>query len=624
MIRLPLKARFGTAAAIVTAAAVVVALGVLQYRWNRDASDATGVRLADALQLSMINWHLDLFRNLSEVCLTMRMPVETGRSDVEQYADRLEEWRSLARYPDLVANVYIVRRTRQGPVEVMPLTAASPPLDRATLPRPVADLVRELERTSASPGPPPSEPVPARQLTESFYNIGSALQVWRFDSTVPALVRSTLPDAEWILVELDEQVLRDRILPDLAHRYFQGTDGLDYEVAVVSGGPVRRLIYSSDPGFGDGDVADADGRMDVFGRASATSGRTVRVFHRTSTNNGPTAAIGVSWFPLLRPIPVEEDWQLVVRHRRGGPLGAFVAQMRQRGLAVSFIALLALVLSVSMLLVTTTRAQRLARLQMDFVTAVSHELRTPLTIIGSAADNIASGVVDTREQLQEYGTVIGHEVGQLSGLVERILLFASTRDGRQKYVLEPLSPADIIDGVLTGTGGLIRAAQFTVEREVEPDLPAVIGDRIAVSQCLENLVTNALKYGQEKRWIRLRAALTPGDAGEGDAGDAVEISVSDGGMGIGADDLPHIFDPFYRSRSAQKAQIHGTGLGLAVAKQIADGLGGSLTVTSVAGRGSTFTLRLRRFDPLASELSADGTVFLTTPYLLQDPPRRKV
>ena len=123
-----------------------MALGVLQYRWNREASDATGVRLADALQLSMINWHLDLFRNLSEVSLTMRMPVgDTSRSDIEQYADRLEEWRSLARYPELVANVYIVSRTGQGRVDVLPLASGSPPLDRATLPRGVADLVSELE-----------------------------------------------------------------------------------------------------------------------------------------------------------------------------------------------------------------------------------------------------------------------------------------------------------------------------------------------------------------------------------------------------------------------------------------------------------------------------------------------
>ena len=142
-----------------------------------------------------------------------------------------------------------------------------------------------------------------------------------------------------------------------------------------------------------------------------------------------------------------------------------------------------------------------------------------------------------------------------------------------------------------------------------------------MSQCLENLVTNALKYGKESALDPAACGAGAGDSGEADA---VEISVSDGGMGIDADDLPHIFEPFYRSRAAQIAQIHGTGLGLAVAKQIAESLGGSLTVTSVSGQGSTFTLRLRRFDPLASEVSADGTVFLTRPYLLHDAPRRRV
>jgi signal transduction histidine kinase len=338
------------------------------------------------------------------------------------------------------------------------------------------------------------------------------------------------------------------------------------------------------------------------------------VFHRTSANRGPTAAVGVSWFPLLRETPVEDDWQLVVRHRRGGPLGSFVAQMRQRGLAVSFTALLLLVLSLSMLLVATIRAQRLARLQMDFVTAVSHELRTPLTIIGSAADNIASGVVDTPDRVREYGTVIGHEATQLSALVERILRFAATRDGRQSFVLEPLSPAEIVDTVLASTGGLIRAAQFTVERDVAPDLPAVVGDRVAVSQCLENLVTNALKYGKDSRWIRLSASLVSSPTG----GDAVHISVSDRGIGIDPDEHARIFEPFYRGRSVQVAQINGTGLGLAVARQIAEALGGSLTVESARGAGSTFTLRLRRHE-VASEEPADRRgVVVATPYVLHE------
>lgn len=328
------------------------------------------------------------------------------------------------------------------------------------------------------------------------------------------------------------------------------------------------------------------------------------------------AAVGVSWFPLFRETPVEDDWQLVVRHRRGGPLGSFVAGMRQRGLAVSFTALLLLVLSLSMLLVTTIRAQRLAKLQMDFVTAVSHELRTPLTIIESAADNIANGVVVTPQHVREYGTVIGHEVGQLSGLVERILRFAAARDGRQAYVLEPLNPADVVDTVLTVTGGLIRAAQFTVERDVAPDLPAVVGDRVAVSQCLENLVTNALKYGKDARWIRLSAGLAP--VAEGGPR-AVRISVSDRGMGIAPDDQAHIFEPFYRSPSVQVAQIHGTGLGLAVAKQIAEAMGGSLTVQSVPGVGSTFTLQLLSYEAVSEDPVRRGGVVLATPMSFTTP-----
>ena len=614
--KLPFNTRIGTATAIVCIAAVVVALAVIQYRWNQEASDATGVRLADALQLSMINWHLDLFRNLSEVGLTMRTPVDAGgRSDLDQYADRLEEWRSLARYPELVANVYRLRRTTPGRIDVVQVAPGTPTLNRANWPRAVERVVSDLDRMPAGSSADPAQP--SRQFTESFYNIGSALRVWRFDPAAPALVRSTVPNTEWLLVELDEDVLQRRILPDLAARYFQGTDGLDYEVAVVAGGAARRVIYTSDPGFGEDEVADADGLMDVFGRATSGSGSLVRVFHRTSANRGPTAAVGVTWFPLLSETPVEEDWQLVVRHRRGGPLGLFVAQMRQRGLAVSFTALFLLVLSLSMLIVTTIRAQRVARLQMDFVTAVSHELRTPLTIIGSAADNIASGVVETPEQLREYGTVIGHEVGQLSGLVERILRFAATRDGRQAYVLEPLSPSEIVDTVLAGTSGLIRAAQFTVERDVAPHLPAVIGDRMAVSQCLENLVTNALKYGKEARWIRVRAALAPAANG-GD--DAVQISVSDRGIGVDPGDLTRIFEPFYRSPSVQVAQIHGTGLGLAVAKQIAEALGGSVTVHSAPGKGSTFTLQLWRYETVMSEESADRRgVVLATPMSFTSP-----
>jgi signal transduction histidine kinase len=598
------KERAGLWAVLLLTAAAIVGLAVLQYRWNRDASDATGVRLADALQLSMVNWHLDLFRNLSEVCLTIRMAEEfSPDEDVNQFAARVAEWRSIARYPDLVADVFVVDRRSPGAgaaiFQLHPGAGAFARVEDATI---IATLGVELASSpAASAGIQPGA-LPVRQLTESFYNIGAALRDWRFEPTLPALVRPLNASApsgavpgrsaplQWLVIRLDEEILRSRILPDLAHRYFQGTDGLDYEVAVVSGSSPRRVIYSSDPGFGEQAVLDADGRMDIFGRTgNQASQAPISVFHRTSENTGPTAAVGISWFPLLRDMPPSDDWQLVVRHRRGGPLGAFVADMERRGLALSFGALFLLIVSLSMLVVTSVRAQRLARLQMDFVTAVSHELRTPLTIIGSAADNIANGVVDSTPQLREYGTVIGEQTTHLSGLVERVLLFAATRDGRPRDVTESLDPAEIIDAVVASTEGLVRAGHFTIERDVPPHLPPVVGERIAVSQCIENLITNAIKYSRDERWIGIHARVVAA------ANDQrhVEISVSDKGIGIAARDLPHIFEPFYRSAAVRRAQIHGTGLGLALARQVAESMGGALTVVSEAGRGSTFTLSLR-------------------------------
>ena len=647
-------------ATVVITAAVVVVLAVLQYRWSREVSDATGVRLADTLQLSMVNWHLDFLRNFSEVCLAVRIdPGNAPQADLNQYVGRLAEWRAVARYPDLVSNVFLLRPDNAARPRALRLNPSTRRFEADNWPSGVVSFDPELLYRSANVAPSgdavlrgsvdrPDSPIASQQFAETF--IGGALRGWRFEPSVPALlhpltyqrrapVERQSSDREagedWIVIQLSDTVIRTKILPDLAYRYFQGIDGLDYQVAVVAGGTSRRaasaqgvgppsrkatapptklavesgeprrsatersrVIYSSDPGFGEQQVVDADGTMDIFGRTRNNApGSPIEVFHKTSsTNRGPAAAAGLSWFPLLRESPEDDDWRLIVRHRRGGPLGAFVADMHRRDLAISFGALLLLVVSMAMLIITSNRAQRLARLQMGFVTAVSHELRTPLTVIGSAADNITQGVVEGKEQLVQYGSVIGNQVTQLSGLVEQILLFAATNEGRQRFSLQPLEVREIVDATLASTAGLIRAAHFTVECEIEPDLPQVRGDLLALSQCLQNLMTNGLKYGRERRWIGVRAKAVE----LGGGGKEIQISVSDRGIGIAAEDLPHIFEPFYRSPSVAAAEIHGTGLGLALARRIVEAMRGQVTVASEPGRGSTFTLHL----PCAEQVTA--------------------
>ena len=190
----------------------------------------------------------------------------------------------------------------------------------------------------------------------------------------------------------------------------------------------------------------------------------------------------------------------------------------------------------TMWIIISHRAQRLAKLQMNFVTAVSHDLRTPITIISSAADNIALGVVHERQQVAQYGTVIGSQARRLSALVEQVLLFASVRDSSHRYVLRPIEVSEMIDTTLAASAELIQAARVSVERDIEPNLPPVMGDPFGLSQCLQNLITNALKYGGEPAWLGVRAVLAKNGNGP-----EIQVSISDRGIGIAAvGSAPHL------------------------------------------------------------------------------------
>src|SRR3982074_1781437 len=612
--KLLIKERAFTTGMIILAVVVVIVLGVLQYRWSNQVSEATSIRLADSLQMSMINWHLDLFRDFSEICIALRVEPEAGaQGDWNQYARRFDEWKKTTAHPDLVSGLYVLRFDEAPGTKTLRLDPSDHRFEPGDLPANFAELRGELQEAFSKSLPAgtlgranefqdaPSQ-TPYREFTDRFY-AGGGLAGWQFEPGIPALVRPIARNVaasadhqganrravDWIVIALNRKDVQEHILPDLAQRYFRGTEGLDYQVAVVAGNKQMHPIYSSDQGFGEQEVVDADGTMNIFGRLQDQAlGSPIHIFHTPSQNKGPAASVGITWFPLVGDVAEDQDWRLIVRHRRGGALGAFVADSRRRDLAIGFGVLFLLVISMAILIISSTRAQRLAKPQMDFATAVSHELRTPLTVISSAADNIAHGVVEGKQQLEQYGAVIGNQARKLFEMVEQILLFAAIREGHQRYSLRPLTVAEIIDSALSNTAGLIQEAQFKVEQEIEPNLPYVTGDISALSQCLQNLITNALKYGREKRWIGIQAKLSE----HGLSGKEIQISVSDRGIGISSSDLPHIFEPFYRSPLVAAAQIHGTGLGLPLARSIAEAMKGELTVRSAAGRGGTFTLHL--------------------------------
>jgi signal transduction histidine kinase len=230
---------------------------------------------------------------------------------------------------------------------------------------------------------------------------------------------------------------------------------------------------------------------------------------------------------------------------------------------------------------------------MDFVASVSHELRTPLTVMFSAGENIKDGVVRNESDLVHYGSIVTDQSRLLMSHVDHILQFASMRSGKDRYTLRPIRVPEILERVKKNTSALIAEESCVLEERIQPGLPDVLGDMFAICGCLENLITNAVKYSKDDRRIIISAAL---DEVEHD-GKEVTISVEDHGIGIQRSDLKNIFEPFYRSAEAIAAQIHGTGLGLSLAKHLAEAMGGRLSVKSEIGLGSVFTLHLQLAQP---------------------------
>jgi len=286
---------------------------------------------------------------------------------------------------------------------------------------------------------------------------------------------------------------------------------------------------------------------------------------------------------LARTIPDgDSPWTLAVQHSSGS-LDGYVASTLRRNLAIGFGILFLLGAAVAAIIISSMRARALAQRQLDFVSSVSHEFRTPLAVIYSAGENLADGVTKEQSQISSYGNLIKGEGKKLSSMVEQILEFAGARSGKQKYNFQPVAIGDVIDDAVSQCRQLIDERGVEVEHDIAADLPAILADKRALSQAMQNLIANSIKYSNGTPWLRVTAANGDGK---------VRITVEDRGIGIAKSDVRQIFEPFYRAKDVVDAQIHGNGLGLALVKQIAEAHGGRVYAESEAGVGSKFTVEL--------------------------------
>ena len=242
------------------------------------------------------------------------------------------------------------------------------------------------------------------------------------------------------------------------------------------------------------------------------------------------------------------------------------------------------------------RQRRLGELKSNFVASVSHELRAPITSVSLMVENLERGTILPGERQREYLRVIGQECRRLSSLVENLLDFSRIDRGRRQYRLEPAN----LEILVGRTVELMRP--YAAHRNVNlvwnteatpPELPHMTVDQEAVQQALVNLVDNAIKHSPEAADVTLGMAIASIDRdGLGGHRRYVRLVVTDRGPGIPADEQERIFEPFYRSGSELRRETPGVGLGLSIAKHVAEAHGGRVTVRSSPGEGSSFAIEL--------------------------------
>ena len=586
-------------------AAIVVVLAFLQYRWSIQVSEAERDRMQRALDNSVRQFREDFNRDLRLLGRALQ-PSLFGFVDDDElsYARRFEDWRQRSSYTGLVRSVFFLKLAVGDGANLLELNPDRGGFESVDWPdrlRSLQGMLRGLPGTQDAPGRPAISP-----FTWTILYEGPVLAQMVLKNIEPGGPRVRRPlnrrSQGYVLVELDRDFLRDALLPELAARHFGGPGGLVFQVWVVED---DQLLYHSypEPSL---DISVADAREPLLWRqeelASRLAGRRGagapgsrgaggRQRPRGGVSRGGPLPDPARWPRGVRDVvlspPGAAAWELVVRHGEGS-LDQVVAAYRNRNLAVSFGVLLLLCLSMGMILVSAQRAQRLAKAQMDFVAGVSHELRTPLAVICSAGENLADGVVGAKEQVTRYGTLIRDEGRRLTGMVEQTLQFSAGQSNRKTYQIKRHGVSEIVEKALHQSAPAIENADYRLEKTVDTDLPAVEVDAAALSQSLQNLIGNAVKYGGANRWVGVRAEAAEAPGG----GREVRISVADKGLGIRSQDLPHVFDPFFRGEQATVRQIHGTGLGLSLARDAVVAMGGRISVKTSPGEGSTFTIHL--------------------------------
>jgi signal transduction histidine kinase len=229
--------------------------------------------------------------------------------------------------------------------------------------------------------------------------------------------------------------------------------------------------------------------------------------------------------------------------------------------------------------------REMEKLHRDLIAWVSHDLQTPLTSIRAMVEALSDGIIDDHKTANRYFNAIQREVDSLSSLIDDLFQMAQMDAGGITLEIETNSLSDLISDTLETFTELASRHKVEITGHVKDDIQSIRFDAQQIGRVLNNLLVNALHFTPPNGTVQVSAEMDQ---------KFVKVTVSDSGPGISHDDLPYIFNRFYRGEKSRNRETGGAGLGLAIAKGIVEAHGGSISANSIVGKGTkiTFTLPL--------------------------------
>jgi signal transduction histidine kinase len=233
--------------------------------------------------------------------------------------------------------------------------------------------------------------------------------------------------------------------------------------------------------------------------------------------------------------------------------------------------------------VAAEQQRELDELRRNLIAWAGHDLRTPLASIRAIVEALADGVVDDPNTQDRYLHTAQREIQSLSLLIDDLFELAQIEAGGLRLEMGPNSISDLISDTMESFSELAARRGVTLEGSAEPGVDPVLMDAQQIGRVLSNLVGNALRHTPSGGMVRVEARRVA---------ESVQVAVRDTGEGIDGEDLPHIFERFYRGEKSRSRATGGAGLGLAIAKGIVEAHGGQIGVESERGQGASFYFML--------------------------------